>query len=220
MSGSGSLDELLRFYDERGYDRRVGVGTCPAIVVIDFSRAFTGGRSEFPGGDFNQEIQHTRRLLDEARARAIPVFFTTIAYEDPSRDAGLWGTKVPWLQHCKAGTPLVEIDPALNLQAGEPVIVKRFPSAFFGTDLEGMLMARRVDTILLAGCTTSVCVRATAIDAMQRGYRTHVVAEAVGDFNRALHLVHLRDLHARYADVVSVNEALAYLRGADMPPAA
>ncbi len=219
MSGSGSLDELLRFYDERGYDRTVGVGQRPAVVVIDFSRAFTGGRSEFPGGDFSPELRHTRRLLDQARARAIPVFFTTIAYEDPLRDAGLWGTKVPWLEHCKLGTPLVEIDPALNVQPAEPVIVKRFPSAFFDTDLEERLKALRVDTILLAGCTTSVCVRATAIDAMQRGYRTNVVAEAVGDFNRALHLAHLRDLQARYADVVSIDQALAYLSGAAVSPA-
>ena len=212
MSDSGSLEELLRFYDERGYDRRVGFGARPAIVVIDFSRAFTGGRSEFPGGDFGQEVQHTRLLLEEARARAIPVFFTTIAYDDPLRDAGLWGTKVPWLEHCKVGTPLVEIDPALDPRPGEPVIVKKFPSAFFGTDLETMLVAHRVDTLVLAGCTTSVCVRATAIDAMQRGYRTAVAAEAVGDFNRALHMAHLRDLHARYADVLPVHEILAYLR--------
>jgi len=212
VSDSGSLDELLRFYDERGYDRRIGFGARPAIMVIDFSRAFTGGRSEFPGGDFGPEIEQTRRLLDAARPRAIPVFFTTIAYDEPSRDAGLWGAKVPWLEHCKAGTPLVEIDAALDPRLGEPVIVKKYPSAFFGTDFEARLVACRIDTLVLAGCTTSVCVRATAIDAMQRGYRPVVAAEAVGDFNRALHTVHLKDLHARYADVVSADEVLAYLR--------
>jgi nicotinamidase-related amidase len=218
MSGPQSLDELLRFYDERGYDRTVGVGKHLAVVVIDFSRAFTGGRSEFPGGDFGLELQHTRRLLDHARARATPVFFTTIAYQDPLRDSGLWGVKVPWLENCKLGTPLVEIDPLLNPQPGEPVIVKRFPSAFFDTDLVARLSALHVDTILLAGCTTSVCVRATAIDAMQHGYRVNVVAEAVGDFNRALHRAHLRDLQARYADVVSVDQAVALLSDAAGSP--
>ena len=213
MSYSGSVHELLRFYDERGYDRRLGFGARPAIAVIDFSRAFTGGRSEFPGGEFGPEMEHTRRLLDEARSRAIPVFFTTIAYDEPLRDAGLWGAKVPWLEHCKAGTPLVEIDSALAHRPAEPVIVKKFPSAFFGTDFEARLAAQRIDTLILAGCTTSVCVRATAIDAMQRGYRPVVAAQAVGDFNVALHTVHLKDLHARYADVVSTGEVLDYLRG-------
>lgn len=212
MSDSGSMDELLRFYDERGYDRRLGFGARPAIAVIDFSRAFTGGRSEFPGGDFGPEMAQTRRLLDEARPRAIPVFFTTIAYEEPLRDAGLWGAKVPWLEHCRAGTALVEIDSALAPGPAEPVIVKKYPSAFFGTDFEARLAAQRIDTLVLAGCTTSVCVRATAIDAMQRGYRPVVVAQAVGDFNRALHTAHLKDLSARYADVVSADEVLAYLR--------
>jgi maleamate amidohydrolase len=211
VSDSGSLDELLRFYDERGYDRRLGFGARPAIAVIDFSRAFTGGSTQFPGGDFGAEMAQTRRLLDAARARAIPVFFTTIAYDDPRRDAGLWGAKVPWLEHCKAGTPLVEIDPALDRRAGEPLIAKKYPSAFFGTDFEARLAAQRIDTLVLAGCTTSVCVRATAIDAMQRGYRPIVAAQAVGDFNRALHAAHLKDLQARYADVVPADEALAYL---------
>jgi nicotinamidase-related amidase len=211
VSDSGSLDELLRFYDERGYDRRLGFGARPAMVVIDFSRAFTGGRSEFPGGDFGPELARTRRLLDEARTRAIPVFFTTIAYDEPLRDAGLWGAKVPWLEHCRAGTPLVEIDPALARRPGEPVIVKKYPSAFFGTDFERELALQRIDTLIIAGCTTSVCVRATAIDAMQRGYRPIVAAQAVGDFNPALHAAHLRDLDARYADVVSTDEVLAYL---------
>lgn len=212
MSDPGSLDELLRFYDDRGYDRRLGFGARPAIVVIDFSRAFTGGRAEFPGGDFGPEILQTRRLLDEARPRALPVFFTTIAYDEPSRDAGLWGLKVPWLEHCKAGTPLVEIDSALERRPEEPLIVKKYPSAFFGTDFEARLTARRIDTLVFAGCTTSVCVRATAIDAMQRGYRPVIAAQAVGDFHGALHTAHLKDLGARYADVLSVDEVLAYLR--------
>jgi nicotinamidase-related amidase len=206
-----SVEDLLQFYRKRGYDRRVGMGTSPAILVIDYSRAFTGGRSDFPGGDFAAEIGETRRMLDVARRRAFPVLFTTIAYDDPVRESGLWGTKVPWLHHCKTGSPMVEIDPALGVQRGEPVIMKRFPSSFFGTDLEARLAARGVDTLILAGCTTSVCVRATAIEAMQRGLRTVVAAEAVGEFDAALHAVHLADLDSRYADVVRVDEVVDYL---------
>ncbi len=204
---------LLDFYAKRGYGRRVGLGKAPAILVIDFSLAFTGGRTDFPGGDFREEIRQTLRMLAEARRARLPVLFTTIAYEDPSRDAGMWGKKVPWLEHCRAGTPMVQIDPALDMRPGEPVIVKKFPSAFYGTDLEARLRALGVDTLILAGCTTSVCVRATAIESMQRGLHTIIAAEAVGEFDPELHAVHLTDLDARYADVVPVDEVVRYLAG-------
>lgn len=206
---------MLRFYRERGYHRRVGFGKRPAIVVIDFSRTFTGGRSDFPGGEFSREIRQTLRMLEVARrTRAVPVMFTTIAYDEPVVDSGLWGKKVPWLEHCKAGTPMVEIDPELDVRPGEPVIVKKYPSAFFETALEPMLRRQNVDTLILAGCTTSVCVRATALDAMQRGFRTVLAAEAVGEFDASLHALHLADLDSRYADVVPVDEVVKYLEAA------
>ena len=140
------------------------------------------------------------------------MFYTTIAYADPERDSGFWGKKVPWLSRCKLGSAAVNIDAILDPRPDEPVIVKKFPSAFFGTDLNDRLQALGIDTIVLAGCTTSVCVRATAIDAMQHNYRTLIAAEAVGDIDPALHAVHLRDLDARYADVMSVDELLSYFR--------
>ena len=195
-------EAILRFYDSRGKRNAVGAGVRPAMVVIDFSNAFTRGVADFPGGDFAGEIAQTRRLLDAARQNGLPVFYTTIAYADPERDPGLWGRKIPWLGCCRLGSPAVSI----------PVIVKKFASAFFETDLAARMSALSVDTIVLAGCTTSVCVRATAVDAMQHGYRTLIAAEAVGDFDAALHAVHLRDLEARYADVMPVEDLLAYFR--------
>jgi nicotinamidase-related amidase len=205
-------EAILRFYDARGYRHAIGPGTRPALVVVDFSNAFTRGTDDFLGGDFSREIGQTRRLLAAARDRGVPVFYTTIAYADPAREAGLWGKKVPWLHSCTLDSPAVAIDPTLEARPDEAVIVKRFPSAFFGTDLDTRLRALSLDTIVLAGCTTSVCVRATAIDAMQHGYRTLVAAEAVGDFDPALHAVHLRDLDTRYADVMPVDEILAYIQ--------
>ncbi len=127
-------ETILRFYDRRGYRHAVGTGQNPAMVVIDFSNAFTRGTSEFPGGDFAAELAQTRRLLAGARENSVPVFYTTIAYADPERDSGFWGKKVPWLSCCKLGSEAVAIDPVLEPRAQEPVIVKRFPSAFFGTD--------------------------------------------------------------------------------------
>ena len=203
-------EDILRFYDARGYRNAVGPGQRPAIVVIDFSNAFTRGASQFPGGDFATETAQTRRLLAVARELGLPVFFTTIAYADPEKESGLWGKKVPWLSRCKLGSDAVAIDTVLEPRPDEPIIVKKFPSAFFETDLQDRLHALGVDTIVLAGCTTSVCVRATAVDSMQRNFQTLVAAEAVGDFDPALHAVHLRDIDARYADVMSVDNLIAY----------
>jgi nicotinamidase-related amidase len=109
---------------------------------------------------------------------------------------------------------MVEIDPVLARQPDEVVMVKKYPSAFFGTDLHAILQAAGVDTLLIAGCTTSVCVRATAIDAMQHGYRPLVVRQAVGDFEPAIHALHLADLDARYADIVELDDATARLGAA------
>jgi len=205
-------ETILEFYNQRGYRNSTGTGQNPAMVVIDFSNAFTRGASQFPGGDFAAELAQTRRLLAGARDSSVPVFYTTIAYSDPEHDSGFWGKKVPWLSCCKLGSEAVAIDPILEPRAQELVIVKRFPSAFFGTDLHQELQARCIDTIVISGCTTSVCVRATAIDAMQHSYHTIVAEEAFGDFDAALHAVHLRDLDARYADVVPVDDILAYFR--------
>jgi maleamate amidohydrolase len=203
-------EQILKFYDARGYRNRVGTGQCPAVIVIDFSKAFTRGASRFPGGDFAAELVQTRRLLEGARKHGVSVFYTTIAYADPQRDSGFWGKKVPWLSRCKIGSEAVDIDPDLDAQPNEPVIVKKFPSAFFETDLQERLRALGADTLIIAGCTTSVCVRATAIDAMQHHYHTLIAEEAVGDFDSALHAVHLRDMDARYADVVTVDRLLSY----------
>jgi nicotinamidase-related amidase len=215
----GTVEELLAFYDERGYRHRIGPGIRPAIVVIDFSLAFTGGYAEFPGRNFTSELAATRRLLeaartpgtDAARSHRVPVFYTTISYAPHLRDAGYWVVKVPWLGHCLDGTELVRIDPSLDPRPEERTIVKKYPSCFFGTGFDEMLKADRIDTLIIAGCTTSVCVRATALDAMQYGYRAIVAAEAVGDFTPALHALHLKDIGSRYADVMVTDDVVRYL---------
>lgn len=212
------FETVLDFYRERGYGRRLGPGERPALMVIDWSRAFTESAARFPGGDFGKELAQTRRLLDAARGRA-PIYYTTLAYEPHMRDAGLWALKVPWLETCRLGTPAVEIDPALGLRPDETVVVKKFPSAFHGTDLDARLAAQGIDTLIVAGCTTSVCVRATVVDAMQHGYRALVAEEAVGDFLPEVHRIHLLDLDSRYADVMPVDEILKILARLSAPGA-
>ena len=212
-SPPGSLEDILNFYAARGYRERIGWGRAPALLVIDFSLAFTGGKSEFPGGNFEREIAQTRRLLERFRALGLPILFTTIAYDEPKVQGGWWATKVPWLEHCRNDSAIVGIDPRLERQPEEPVIVKPYPSCFFRTDLDARLRAANIDTLVITGCTTSVCVRATAIDAMQHGYRPILAAEAIGEFDPAIHAIHLRDLDARYADVTAVDAVLERLDG-------
>jgi nicotinamidase-related amidase len=151
-------------------------------------------------------------VLDASRVRGLPVLFTSTAYEDPDlADAGIWPMKIPTQATLRAGTPNVELDPRLRRTAGEPVLKKKFASAFFGTDLLARLHVLGIDTLLVAGCTTSGCVRATAVDGLQNGFRVMVIREAVGDRLQAAHEQSLVDLHAKYADVVSVEQVLQYL---------
>jgi nicotinamidase-related amidase len=174
-------------------------------------RAFTDPDAPF-GSVLDAEIDQTARLLAEARARRLPILFTCAAYDaDDLSDAGLWATKVPASALLRTGTDAVALDERLGRREAESLVVKKYASAFFGTDLATRLTTLGIDTVLLAGCSTSGCVRATAVDALQHGFRAMVVREAVGDRNSAAHEQSLFDLHAKYADVVSVDEALAFL---------
>lgn len=198
---------VVEFYRNRGYRTRIGIGRRPALIVIDYSYGFTASRDGFPGGDFADELAQTRRLLDAMRGR-FPVILTTIAYDDPSREGGWWCAKVPWLERFRRPTDAVEIDERLAQRDDDILLVKPYPSSFHATGLDEILRKADVDTLVIAGCTTSVCVRATTLDAMQYGYRAIVARQAVGDFHEHLHQIHLHDLDARYADVMDVDEIL------------
>ncbi len=203
---------VLDFYSQRGYDQKLGPGQRPAVLVIDFSLAFTANADAFPGGNFAAELSQTKRILRTARGR-VPIYFTTISYDSGLEDAGFWVTKVPWLECCVEESEAVKIDPCLEVREDEAVIVKKFPSALYETGLVTRLTAAGVDTLIIAGCTTSVCVRATALDAMQHGYRPIIAREAVGDFVPEVHEIHLLDIGSRYADVWPVDDVCTYLEG-------
>ena len=128
------------------------------------------------------------------------------------KDAGIWALKQKGVVTLKGDSDGVEIDPRLGFQATDSLLVKKYASCFFGTDLVPRLLSQRVDTLIIVGCTTSGCVRATAVDAVQTGLRPMVVREAVGDRSVAAHEQSLFDLNAKYADVVSLEETLQYLR--------
>ncbi|MCP1676404.1 nicotinamidase-related amidase [Natronocella acetinitrilica] len=194
------------------WGRRVGFGASPALVVVDFTIAFTEpGRAL--GSDVSSAIAATNDLLDVSHASNWPVLFTAIAYSDPNfADAGMWLAKVGGQEDLRAGSDGVDVDPRLNRTAQDTVIIKKYASAFFGTDLSSRLVTSNVDTVLITGCSTSGCVRATAVDAIQHGFRPIVVREAVADRWEDAHKQALKDLDAKYADVVSLQEALEYLQ--------
>jgi nicotinamidase-related amidase len=147
------------------------------------------------------------------------VIFTTIAYEPHLRDGGAWLEKAPGLAVLQIGSELVDIDPRLPVGPADPVVVKKGASAFFGTNLTGILAAQRVDTVIICGATTSGCVRASAVDSVQSGYPTLVVRDCVGDRAQGPHDANLFDIQAKYADVIGLEEALGYLAALEAVPA-
>ncbi len=205
------MSDTLAFYKNRGFAQRVGFGTRPALLIIDFIKAFTDLSSPL-ASNLDAEVAATRRLLDAARQLDLPVAFTTVEYDEGFRDAGVFIKKVPSLSVLKKGTPMVEVDERLKPLANEHVLVKKYASAFFGTSLASTLTAAGIDTLLITGCTTSGCVRASAVDACQHGFRTIVVKDCVGDRAPEPHEANLFDIDAKYGDVVSLGDALAYLQ--------
>ncbi len=209
MSVARSEEE---FFKERGFGLKMGFGRRPALIVIDLLKAFTDPKRML-GADLDSQIEATRPLLEVAHARNMPVLFSTVRYDDVDlRDAGIWSLKQKGTVTLKADTDGWQIDPRLDFRPTDSLLVKKYASCFFGTDLVPRLNSRGVDTLVITGCTTSGCVRATAVDAVQNGFRPMVVREAVGDRSRPAHEQSLFDLDAKYADVVSLEETLQYLR--------
>ena len=198
-------------YQRKGFASRSGYGRNPAFVVVDFINGFTDPTTPL-GGDFAWEINATRQLLDAFRRAKLPVFYTTVAYAEDMHDAGVFAKKVPSLAILQYGSPMIEVDARIKPLAGEKVLTKKYASAFFGTSLDLDLRLLGVDTVILAGCTTSGCIRASAVDSLQYGYQTIVVREAVGDRAPGPHEANLFDIDAKYGDVVELADALDYLR--------
>lgn len=201
---------ILAEYRSKGLARRVGFGERPAVLVVDLIVGFTDPESPL-GSDLDATVTATRRLLDAARSGRLPVLFTTTLYDDPDRDGGLFVRKVPSLALLRRDTHWVEVDPRLAREPDEPLLEKRFASAFFGTTLAADLAQRRVDTILLTGCTTSGCIRATAVDALQHGLRAIVPRECVGDRAPEPHVANLLDIDGKYGDVTDLAAVLEYV---------
>ena len=207
-------------YDARGFGGRQGAGKRPAVVVVDFIEGFTNPASAL-ACDADAAVAATRRLLDAAREAGGPVLFTTVCYEnDDLKRAAAFIAKAPALATLRPGSTWVEVDARLAPRAEEPVLVKLFASAFFDTHLDEMLRQAGCDTVLVTGASTSGCVRATVVDALQYGYRVLVPRECVADRAIDAHNGSLLDIDAKYGDVVSSDEAIAAVAAATAEPRA
>jgi len=191
------------FFIEKGFGREIGFGKSPAILVLDMLNAFTNENLPL-GTNQAPQIEVINQVLTVARNYKIPIFFITIYYDDEDlADAGIWFKKMKGLETLRANTFEVEIDSRIDRYIDEPIIRKKFASAFFGTDLLTRLITKQIDTLILAGCTTSGCIRATAVDAIQFGFRPIVVEDAVSDRSEEAHQQSLFDLGNKYSDLLS-----------------
>ncbi len=196
---------------------RFGFGRRAALVNVDFQQAYT--RPDlFPATAYvtdPRQIEHVNALARLARGAGFPVIWTHVAYAEDAGDAGVWGTRTDTpdsLQNIKHDSPRHAFDPRCEIDAKDFVYTKRMPSAFFESPLGSYLVWRQVDTVIVTGGSTSGCVRATAVDSLSRGYRTIVPEECVADKHESYHFANLTDLLLKYADVVPVSEALAWLQ--------
>lgn len=194
-----------------GFGKRGGFGRRPALAVIDMTLGFTDPESPL-ACNLEAPIQQIGRLLEAARKAEIPIVFTTIAFRESDKlTAAAFLEKVPALLVLEAGSRWADIDPRLAPRETEPVFNKLFASGFFGTGMGSAFTAAGVDTLIVTGASTSGCVRATVVDAVQYGFRPVVPREAAGDRNPDAHEANLYDIDAKYGDVIAVEDALTYL---------
>ena len=205
---------LTENYATGGFGRSLQPGRRPALIVIDFVRAYLVAESPLYAG-VEAARAACQQLLEASRAAGIPVLHTNVRYQPGGRDGGVFFRKVPALRCFEADAPpeLSAFAVGLEPAPGETVITKQYASAFFATSLASTLTALGVDTVLIAGVSTSGCVRASAVDACQHGFVPLVVRDAVGDRHSAPHEANLFDLQAKYAEVVGLAAALQYLKG-------
>ena len=193
------------------FDGRLGFGKKPAVLVVDFIKAYTTAGAPLFAPDVVTAVNETIDLLALAREKGVPVLYTKVLYNKNFADGGIFVQKVPVLKTMVEGEPLAEIVPELPPAETDIIVVKQYASAFFGTSLAATLTSLGVDTVILTGCSTSGCVRASAIDGMQYGFRVIVPRECVGDRHSGPHEANLFEINSKYGDVVEKAGVMEYL---------
>jgi len=207
----------LEIYRTQGFGHTLRRGCAPALLVIDFVNAFVDP-AHFGGGNIAQAVQATTALLDHARTAGWPVAFTRIVYADDGSDAGVFAAKVPGLLNLREHDVLSQVVDQLQPRSGELIVRKQQASAFFETPLSSWLRARGVDTLVIAGCTTSGCVRATVVDGVSHNFIPLVAVDCVGDRALGPHEATLFDLRQKYADLHSARDIASMFPSVSAPP--
>lgn len=198
------------------WGQRIGFGTRPALLMIDFMQGYTTPGAPLYAPGVVSAVEQSVALLEAARRLGITLVHSNIRYQVADcADGGMWVRKAPVMKDMVDGNPLAEFCAPVAPLPGEQVVTKQYASVFFGTSLAAQLHTQGIDTLILAGCSTSGCIRASAVDGVQHGFRTIVVRECVGDRHQAPHEANLFDIDSKYGDVVGLQETLSYLqRGA------
>jgi nicotinamidase-related amidase len=204
-------DGKRSIYNRSGLGHRIGYGNRPCLLIVDMQIGFTSPEKSPLAGNLDAQVAAINKLIPAARKKGVPIVFTVVGY-DPKvpGDGGLWAEKAPTILELKLGSDLVELDPRIRRAPEDLLLVKKYASAFLGTPLSMSLVTRGVDTLIVTGCTTSGCVRASVVDALWHGFRPIIPREAVGDRAEEPHEANLFDMDSKYGDVVSLADVLAY----------
>jgi nicotinamidase-related amidase len=200
LTRGDGLADAREIYSRSGIGGRVGFGQRPAVVVVDLQYGFTDPASPL-GGNLDEVVAATSSLLAVARGLRLPIAFTAVSFQEAQLNHLAWLRKMPSISTLIEGTRWCEIDERVRPAPDEPVYGKQAASAFFGTSLLTFLVSAGVDTVVVTGCVTSGCVRASVVDAISWGFRTIVPAECVGDRALGPHDSNIFDMDSKYADV-------------------
>lgn len=199
-------------YAKAGFNGKLPFGQSPALIIVDVCTAYLDKASPLYAG-VESALASNIRIIDAARKAGVPVIFTRVVYQAGGADGGLFYKKIAALSAFLEGSPLGDFPEGIEPRADEIVVSKQYASAFFGTSLAATLRAMGIDTAMITGFSTSGCVRATALDALQNGFTPYVIADACGDRDPRPHEANLFDLQNKYAEVISEMEALDLMAG-------
>lgn len=200
-------------YARAGYHAAQVRGDRPALLLVDFAQAYFDQTAPLYGGEGCARARdHAISLAAAARACGVPVIFTEVTYQPGGTDGGAFYAKVPALACFEAGRDTQRLVDGLSVEPGDLMITKQYPSAFFGTSLAATLHFMKIDTLIIGGLTTSGCVRATCVDSISSGFVTLIAREACGDRAPGPHEANLYDMSAKYADLLTTDEVLAYMQ--------
>lgn len=197
--------------------RRFGFGSKPALINVDLQKAYTNVGEFVTAYETNpQQCEYVNQLAELFRSKGCPVVWTYVAYMDSGEDCGVWGTRTNTpdsLQNIKVGSRRAEFDDRLRIDRKRDIVInKRMASAFFETNLGSVFQFHGVDTCVITGGSTSGCVRATAVDSLQRSFRTIIPEECVADKHESPHFANLYDIALKYGDVIAVAEVVAFMQ--------